>query len=164
MLSLMAARGGKRAEILAAARRLGPAATVDALLGEAGAGIGTFYHHFPNGREDVRQALEAAAETEYDAGLLRVLQRNREAETGIKALVHHHARWAAEQPDLARLLPPRPSSDLVRATRAWARSTGLEGVGAEELLAVTLAPVRVAGTPDRLAAAAWAAVRELASG
>jgi|SRR5579872_2739336 len=154
---------GKRADLLAAARRLGLAATVDALLAEAGAGIGTFYHHFPNGREDVRRALEADAASEYEASLLRVLQRNRDAETGIKALVHHHARWVAEQSELAQLLPAKPSADLVRSIRAWGRSVGLDGVGAEELLAVTLAPVRAAGGPDRLAVAAWAAVRELAS-
>jgi len=135
--------------------------SVDTLLRRAGAGVGTFYHHFPNGREDLRVALERQATEEFEASVMRVLQRNRDAETGIKALVHHQARWAAEQPELAAMLPQRPGADLLKAARAWVRSVGLDRVGADELIAVTLAPLRVSSVPERLAPAAWAAVQAL---
>jgi AcrR family transcriptional regulator len=154
----------KRVALLAAARRLGPGATVDELLTAAGAGVGTFYHHFPNGRDDLLRELETSAAAEYDAALLRVLQRNRAAESGIRSLVHHHARWSLENAAAAALLPIRPSQELLRATRAWARSVGLERVQADELLAVTLAPLRVVASAERLATAAWAAVQALDSG
>ena len=160
----MARAGGKRAALLAAARKLGASATVDELLQAAGAGIGTFYHHFPNGRADLFAELEAAAIAEYDAALLRVLQRNRDAETGVKSLVHHHARWSLENPAAATLLPVRPSQELLRATRAWSRSVGLERVQADELLGVALAPLRVVSSAERLAGAAWAAVQALEGG
>jgi len=154
----------KRAAILNAANRLqrqGDPFSVDALLREAGAGVGTFYHHFPGGVEDVMEALRAAAAAGYEAALQRVLQRNRDAETGVKALVHHHVRWCAENPEAARLLPERPTSDLVRIARAWARAVGLERVSGEELIAVSLVPLRVASNPERMAGAAWAAVMAL---
>jgi AcrR family transcriptional regulator len=154
----------KRQALLDAARRLGGDATVDELLAAAGAGIGTFYHHFPNGRADLRRALAADAAAEYEAGLLRVLQRNRDAETGVKALVHHHVRWAADHPTAAALLPVRPGAELHRATRAWCRSVGLELVRPDELLAVTLGPLRIVSSADRLAVAAWAAVEALERG
>ncbi len=162
----MPSRGAKRDAILAAGARLLGRGTfsVEGLLAEAGAGVGTFYHHFPNGRDDLLAALEAQAAGDYEAAVMRVLQRNRDAETGVKALVHHHARWAAEQPQLTSLLPARPGPELLRAARAWTRAVGLEGVSAEELLAVALAPVRVVSSAERMAAAAWAAVRELATG
>jgi AcrR family transcriptional regulator len=137
---------------------------VDELLNAAGAGIGTFYHHFPNGRADVQEALRSEAAAEYEAAVIRVLQRNRQAEPGIRSLVHHHARWSAENAATAALLPDRPSAELLRAARAWARSVGLERVQADELLAVTLAPLRVVNSAERLAAAAWAAVQALESG
>lgn len=154
---------GKRAALLDAARELGTAATIDDLLKAAGAGVGTFYHHFPNGRADLLRELEAAAAADYDAALLRVLQRNRDAETGVKSLVHHHGRWALENPAAAALLPAHPGQELLRATRAWLRSVGLERVQAEELLAVTLAPLRAVNSAERLAGAAWAAVQALES-
>jgi AcrR family transcriptional regulator len=157
-------RGAKRAAILSAANRMlarGGSFSLDEVLKDAGAGVGTFYHHFPNGRDDLLRAAEAAAGEVYEASIVRVLQRNRDAETGVKALVHHCARWAAENPEVARRLPARPGPDLVRATRAWARSVGLASVSGEELLAFTLAPVGVASGADRLAVAAWAAVDAL---
>ena len=160
----MARSSGKREAILAAARRLGASGGrlgVDSVLEAAGAGVGTFYHHFPNGIGDLLAALAAGAAADYEESLLRVLQRNRDAETGVKALVHHHSRWIAEHAEAARLLPDRPSAELLVATRAWARSVGLQKVGSEELLAVTLGPLRIASGPDRLGAAAWAAVRAL---
>ena len=157
----------KRAAILDAANRLrqrGEPFGVDGLLREAGAGVGTFYHHFPGGIPDVLAALGLDAAAGYEAALQRVLQRNRDAETGVKALVHHHARWWAENAGPASLLPHRPSAELVRVARAWARAVGLEQVSGEELLAFTLAPQRVASNADRLAAGAWAAVEALEGG
>lgn len=153
----------KRQALLDAARRLDDLATVDELLVAGGAGIGTFYHHFPNGREDLQKALQAEAAAEYEAALIRVLQRNRDAETGVRSLVHHHVRWSAENGRTARLVPERPGAELLRAVRAWARSVGLEHVQPEELLAVTLGPLRVVSSAERLAAAAWAAVQVLES-
>ena len=171
---------GKRESILAAALPLlldGGAFSVDKLLKAAGAGIGTFYHHFPQGKEDLEAALRGEVAREYEEGLARVLGRNRDAETGVKALVHHHLRWTAERPAAARLLleqPKPPGPELRREVRDWAARAGLVGVSHDLLLAVWTGPVRewsrgrgTAGaeaSADRLAVAAWAAVQSLALG
>lgn len=172
----MAAR--KRDAILAAALALqneGGEFSLEALLRRAGAGVGTFYHHFPNGREDLLAALQAQVLTEYEEGILRVLRRNRPAEPAVRALVHHQLRWTAENAAAARLVASSaqaPSRDLLREVRAWAATAGLGSMQPELLLAAALGPARdwtragpragQESAADRLAAASWAAVVALA--
>ncbi|HEX6487812.1 MAG TPA: TetR family transcriptional regulator [Candidatus Dormibacteraeota bacterium] len=169
---------GKREAILTAALPLlteGGDFSLEALLRRAGAGVGTFYHHFPNGREDLLAALQAQALAEYEESILRVLRRNRAAEPAVRALVHHQLRWTAENAAAASLVAGSaqpPSRDLLREVRTWAETAGLTAAPPDLLLAAALGPVRdwtragqragLESAADRLAAASWAAVLALA--
>lgn len=172
-------RGAKRNAILQAGRTAllesGAAGiTLEQVLKPAGAGTGTFYHHFPDGRGQLVAEVYAAAHAEYADGVMRVLRRNRDAQPGVKALVHHHVRLFQTDQDLMRVLlhnrgseVPAAGRALERAVQAWAGAAGLPRQSAAELLALWLGPVlelgrispgSVAGAADRLAQAAWDAV------
>ena len=81
----------------------GAAATVEDVRRLSGASVGSIYHHF-GGKEGLAAALYVEALRSYQDGFLAVLEREQEAERGVRALVRHHLRWVAAHPDLARLL------------------------------------------------------------
>ncbi|HWB68735.1 MAG TPA: TetR/AcrR family transcriptional regulator [Solirubrobacterales bacterium] len=69
----------------------------------SGASIGSIYHHF-GGRDGILAAVYVELLREYQAGALRALARSTSAERGIRALVRHHLRWVARNPERARFL------------------------------------------------------------
>ena len=177
--------GGKRSALLAAARAevLAGGASglkLEAVLRSAGAGTGTFYHHFPAGKPQLVAELYEQARAEYEEAALRVLQRNRDAEAAVRALVHHHVRWFAAERDTARLLLGNRAAEqaagtrgFLRALRTWAASAGLGAISADQLEALWLGPVLewgrlwlagcagdADGAADRLARAAWSALSD----
>ena len=137
---------GKRAAIVAAALRLFSergieAVALEELLRESGAGVGTFYHHFPGGKADVAAALEREAAEAFATGFRRVLARNRHGETGLRAGVHHVVRWVTENPEPARLyLRIEPDPALQRELHAWASDVRLRTGGPDLLAAQWLGP------------------------
>ena len=174
---------GKRAALLAAARTAvlesGAAGfKLEMVLGAAGAGTGTLYHHFPGGKEELLREVYEETRVAYEEGLLRVLHRNRDPEAAVKALVHHHVRWFASERQLAQILlwhrgaeQPGSGRTMQRALRAWAASAGLPERSPDKLAALWLGPVLewgrlwlggaagdVDAAADRLAKAAWNAV------
>lgn len=177
-------RGAKREAVLAAAHstlsEAGAAGlTLERVLQQAGAGTGTFYHHFPEGRTQLVAEVYARAQRRYEEGVLRVLGRNRDAQTGVKALVHHHLRLVTSESDLLRVLLHNRGAESAaggrafqRALQAWASAAGIPPQPAAQLVALWLGPVlewsRLAlqaggggaseAAADRLAQAAWEAV------
>lgn len=165
---------GKRAAILSAASRLfaergADAVGLEELLRESGAGVGTFYHHFPGGKADVIAALRAGAAGSFADGFRRVLARNRHGETGLRAGVHHVVRWVTENPEQARLyLQTEPDSAFLRELHAWAASVRLPPTAPDVLWSLWLGPVltwarlwladSAATPPDRAAEALSASV------
>lgn len=123
-------------------------------------------------------ALREASGRGYEEGFLKVLRRNRHPETGVRAAVHQVVRWATEHPAEARLLlagqPAPPAPAFRTEVRAWAAAfSELRDWPPDLLLAQWTGPVlewlrawlagAAASGPepaaDRLAAAAWAALR-----
>jgi AcrR family transcriptional regulator len=129
-----------REEILSAAlsawSEKGDAATVEDVRRGSGASVGSIYHWF-GGKRGIASALYLQALRDYQRGYLEVLRREAGAERGVRALVRHHLRWVAANPDLARfLLTGRESvGDEVRelnrevfaATEGWLRPRVAEG-------------------------------------
>jgi AcrR family transcriptional regulator len=99
------------------------ATTVDEVVRRSGASVGSVYHHF-GGKEELADALYVEGLRDYQAGLLTVLDRERDAERGVRAIVRHHLRWVEANPDLARFLLQRTApvgerlADLNRETFA----------------------------------------------
>jgi AcrR family transcriptional regulator len=81
----------------------GTAATVEDVRRRSGASVGSIYHWF-GGKEGIEAALYVEALRDYQQGYLAVLERESDAESGIRAVVRHHLRWVAHRPDLARFL------------------------------------------------------------
>jgi AcrR family transcriptional regulator len=107
------------------------AATVDDVKRLSGASVGSIYHHFGD-KEGMAVALYADVLGGYQEGFLAVLERESDAERGVRALVRHHLRWVAANPDGARFLlagaPPGAEElldplnrELFGATSAWFR-------------------------------------------
>src|SRR5688500_1881323 len=75
------------------------AATVDDVRRRSCGSVGWLYHLF-GGKQELAGARYAEALRDYQRGFLRVLERTRGAEPGVRALVRHHLRWVARHPDL----------------------------------------------------------------
>lgn len=126
------------------------AATVADVRALSGASTGSIYHHFGD-KEGLAAALFVAAIRDYQAGFLAVLEAERDAERGVKALVRHHLRWVAAHPDLARFLlagPPsgateavgRLNRDTFVATRRWLEQRRLASVPFELFYVLVIGP------------------------
>lgn len=124
----------RRQEILDAALRTFSergvaAATVEDVRRLSGASVGSIYHHFGD-KEGLATALYVEALRDYQRGFLEIVGRAPPAGEGIRAIVRHHLRWVAAQPDLARFLltgpPPGAAGqveplnrDLFGVTAEW---------------------------------------------
>jgi AcrR family transcriptional regulator len=106
------------------------ATSVQDICREAGASVGTLYHHFGN-KEGVASALYVEALRRYQQGLLTVLESSAGARDGVRAVVHYHLRWVSENRALARHLlgrhdaeaPLRARDDIGVLNRAFGQRT-----------------------------------------
>ena len=129
--------------------------TADDIRARSGVSVGSFYHHFAGGKDDVAAALYLETIAEYQAGFLAELRRHRQVASGVRATVRYHLRWVESHRDAARFLfnygdlelRSRPDEALaqlnarvVSEVRQWAAN-----VGAGEL----------AGMPTDVATALW---------
>jgi AcrR family transcriptional regulator len=78
--------------------------TLDEVRERAGVSVGTAYHHFPAGREDLEGELYLKVLAEYQVALIEELERHRSAAAGTKAVVKFHLNWIAANLGLAGLL------------------------------------------------------------
>ncbi len=125
MEATLAQRGQRPAAILAAAlecftERGFAATTIEEIRERSGASIGSIYHHF-GGKEGLAAELYVEGLRGYQQGFMRALDRHREAEAAIRALVRHHLRWVEGNPRLARFLMNRRETELRLATEARVR-------------------------------------------
>jgi AcrR family transcriptional regulator len=97
------------------------ATTIEDIRERSGASIGSIYHHF-GGKEALAAELYVEGLRGYQDGLLRALERHRDAEAGIHALVRHHLRWVQGNPHLAQFLANRRETELRAATEARVRA------------------------------------------
>lgn len=167
------------------------ATTLDEIRGAAEASVGSVYHAFPRGKEDVVTALYVDVLGRYQQAFLDVLRRHAGAEEGVRAIVALHVRWCVAHPAEARFLhagrdavAPARLTDLNRpffdAVNAWwathARYAAVKDLPLELVHALWLGPADQlvlhwlsgrAKRPSRktrevLAAAAWDALRSTA--
>jgi AcrR family transcriptional regulator len=94
-------------------------ATLEDIRSASGASIGSIYHHF-GGKEGIAESLHARVLAGYQAGFLAALA-GRGARDGVRAVVEHHLRWAAEHPAEMRYLLSGPPADVAvrRGNRAF---------------------------------------------
>ncbi len=76
---------------------------VEDLFERSGVSVGSFYHHFGS-KPGVAAALYLEILERFQSDLLAELSRHRSARAGIKAIVRHHLRWVAEDPQRAAYL------------------------------------------------------------
>ena len=118
--------------------------TVEDIRAKSGVSVGSLYHHFPGGKDDVAAALYLETIAEYQAGFLAELRRHRQAATGVGATVRYHLRWVESHRDGARFLLnygdlelrgqtnealAQLNVSLVSEVRNWAASVGAEELG-----------------------------------
>jgi AcrR family transcriptional regulator len=78
--------------------------TLEEVRERAGVSVGTAYHHFPAGREDLEGELYLKVLAEYQDALIDELERHRSAAAGTKGVVVFHLDWIAGNLGLAGLL------------------------------------------------------------
>lgn len=78
--------------------------TADDIRARSGVSVGSFYHHFAGGKDDVAAALYLETIAEYKAGFLAELRRHRQVASGVMATVRYHLRWVESHRDAARFL------------------------------------------------------------
>jgi AcrR family transcriptional regulator len=117
---------GRRAAILGAAleafQEVGFAqATMEDIRRRSGASTGSIYHHFTS-KEGLAAALYLDGLDDYQSSLTAELHRHRDAERGIRAIVHHHLDWVAAHPELARYLLEMGQAESIAHAAAEARA------------------------------------------
>ena len=123
MATSVTARPARRGEILEAALRCftrsGYArASIEDVVRESGASVGSIYHHF-GGKEQLAAALYVEGLAGYQRGFVTTLEHDHaNAEEAVKAVVAHHLRWVEANPELARFLLSSREAEVVEASRA----------------------------------------------
>jgi AcrR family transcriptional regulator len=131
----------------------GGLATVDDVRRLSGASVGSIYHWFGD-KQGIEAALYVEALRDYQQGYLAVLEHESDPEAGIRAVVRHHLRWVASNPDLARfLLTTRETGGeelrelnarVLEATERWLRprveAGALEALPLDLYYAVLIGP------------------------
>ena len=80
------------------------ATTLDDIRGAAGASVGSLYHAFPGGKEDLVTELYLDVLGRYQQAFLSALRRHADAEQGVKTTVSLHVRWCVANAAEARFL------------------------------------------------------------
>jgi AcrR family transcriptional regulator len=80
------------------------ATTLDEIRAHAGASVGSVYHAFPGGKEDIAAELYLATLSDYQRAFAHELRRHADAEQGVKAIVDLHVRWCVRRPAETRFL------------------------------------------------------------
>lgn len=75
--------------------------TISGVCGKAGASIGTMYHHFPNGLDEMLSGVYLDLRIESDERVLDELTRHDSFEQGINAAIRTHLSWLAANPSRA---------------------------------------------------------------
>ncbi|RKH55875.1 TetR/AcrR family transcriptional regulator [Corallococcus llansteffanensis] len=84
--------------------RLGWAATtIEDIREVSGASVGSVYHHF-GAKEGIAVALYIDCLRQHQEALRGRLERERDAEAFVRAVVVHHIAWSRAHPDAARYL------------------------------------------------------------
>ncbi|MCB0876370.1 MAG: TetR/AcrR family transcriptional regulator [Solirubrobacterales bacterium] len=92
------------------------AATLDEVRADAEASVGAVYHHFPD-KGALVDAVRERALVDFQDAFAAELERHRDAEDGIKAMVRFLVRWCFGNRDEATLLlegRPRRAVELNR--------------------------------------------------
>jgi AcrR family transcriptional regulator len=89
--------------------------TMPDICGRSNASNGSVYHHFKS-KERLAAAVYMEGIGEYQAGLLKNLERERQAYHGIKAIIRFHLTWVAQNPDWARYLFQKRHASFLTGT------------------------------------------------
>lgn len=79
------------------------------------ASTGSIYHHFKS-KEQLAAVVYLEGIRDYQAGLLRVLERQDEASEGVRAVVRYHLTWVVEHTDWARFLLQMRHAEFMAGT------------------------------------------------
>jgi AcrR family transcriptional regulator len=112
---------GRRDEILAGALAAfiehGVAgASIEDIRRRSRASVGSIYHHFTGGKDELAGALYLEGLRDYQDGFLAVLGEARSTRAGVEGVVRHHLEWIADHHDLARFLLLGRDASVVVAT------------------------------------------------
>jgi AcrR family transcriptional regulator len=132
------------------------AATIEQIRNESLASTGSIYHHF-GGKEGIAAALYVEGLADYQRRFLETLERGKEPEATVKALVRGHLGWVAERPDLAAFLLTSRDAELrvatddelrsmnrrvIDTTRRWIEASDVRPMSTRLLYAVVIGPAQ----------------------
>jgi AcrR family transcriptional regulator len=110
----------RRKEIIQAALRcfseLGYSETnMSDICDRANASTGSVYHHFKS-KEQLAAAVYLDGIGEYQAGLIKNLEKEREASRGIGSIIRYHITWVARNPEWSRFLFQKSHDSFLAGT------------------------------------------------
>lgn len=79
----------------------------------AGASVGSIYHHFKS-KEQLAAAVYMDGIVQYQEGLISTLEQEENMRAGIRAIIHFHLDWVAENFHLSRFLFHRRHDDFMK--------------------------------------------------
>src|SRR5947209_6583081 len=95
-------------------------ASIEDVRRRSGASVGSIYHHF-GGKDGIAGALYLEGLREYQEMFVAALARAQSTRHGVEGAVHHHIRWVAGQPELARFLLLVGDATVVASTEGALR-------------------------------------------
>jgi AcrR family transcriptional regulator len=96
------------------------ATTLDQILEQSGASVGSFYHHFKN-KLEVAAALYLTILESYQQAFVTELRKHRDARAGIEGGVRHHLNWTASNHKAAAYLTHCREPEVAEASEARAQ-------------------------------------------
>ena len=79
----------------------------------AGASIGSIYHHFKS-KEQLASAVYMDGIVEYQEGLIVSMEQEANVPDGIRAIIHFHLNWVADNFNRSRFLFQRRHDDFMK--------------------------------------------------
>jgi len=78
----------------------------------AHASTGSVYHHFKS-KEQLAAAVYLEGIEVYQSGLLKILEQEQDAFTGVSSVIAYHLRWVQKNPDWAQFLFQKRQSSFL---------------------------------------------------
>ncbi len=92
-------------------------ATMEDIRRKSGASYGSVYHHF-NSKEQLAAAVYLEGISDYQAGMIAMLEQKPKAKDGIFGMVSHHLEWVEANPEWARYLMRMRHADFMAEAEA----------------------------------------------
>jgi AcrR family transcriptional regulator len=104
-----------------------PGTSIADIRRRSGASVGSIYHHFEGGKQEMAELLYLEGLRDYQDEFVEALEQAATTQDGVIAGVRHHLRWIQDNPEIARFLTfsgAAPDSAVQDLNRRFLKAVG----------------------------------------